>query len=159
MKVKKILYAAALSEDTHGSFCSAMEIAKTFDAKLFILHVVEELPPSTMAMLQWVDAEKITKKHYEEFRMDSVEKIRALIQKICDDAFKDDKTCKERVEGIKVVIGYPADEILKNIDEMECDALIMGTHSKGAVTHTFLGSVAERVLRRNRKPTFVIPSL
>jgi len=136
-----------------------VEIAKAFDAKLFILHVVEELPPSTMAMLQWWDAEKITKKHYEDFRKDSVEKIRALIQQICDDAFKDDKTCKERVEGTKVVIGYPADEILKNIDDLECDALIMGTHSKGAVSHTFLGSVAERVLRRNRKPTFVIPSL
>jgi len=33
----------------------------------------------------------------------------------------------------------------------------MGTHGKGWITYTFLGSVAERVLRRSRKPVFIIP--
>jgi nucleotide-binding universal stress UspA family protein len=33
----------------------------------------------------------------------------------------------------------------------------MGTHSKGVIANTFLGSVAKRVLRRTRKPVFVIP--
>jgi len=33
----------------------------------------------------------------------------------------------------------------------------MGTHGKGIISHTFLGSVAERVLRRIRKPVFIIP--
>jgi hypothetical protein len=61
MKLKKILYAAALSEDTHGSFCSAMEIAKAFDAKLFILHVVEELPPTP-----WPCSSGWTRKNHEE---------------------------------------------------------------------------------------------
>jgi len=35
--------------------------------------------------------------------------------------------------------------------------IIMGTHGKGIIRHTFLGSVAERVLRRVRKPVFIIP--
>ena len=57
-----------------------------------------------------------------------------------------------------VVTGYPAEEILNKLDDLKCDAIVMGTHSKGAITHTFLGSVAERILRRVRKPVFIFPA-
>jgi nucleotide-binding universal stress UspA family protein len=33
----------------------------------------------------------------------------------------------------------------------------MGTHSKGIIANTFLGSTAKRVLGRTRKPVFIIP--
>jgi nucleotide-binding universal stress UspA family protein len=33
----------------------------------------------------------------------------------------------------------------------------MGTHSKGTIANTFLGSTAKRVLRRTRKPVLIIP--
>lgn len=158
MEIRKILYATDLSSGSESSFHSAMEIAKTFDARIVILHVIEELTPSTVSMLQWVQADKITKKHYDEFKAYSVEKIRASIQEICDKEIDIDPTCRKRIEGIHVVIGYPADEILKKLDELNCDAVIMGTHSKGAIAHTFLGSVAERVLRRVKKPAFIFPS-
>jgi len=38
-----------------------------------------------------------------------------------------------------------------------CDMIIMGTHGKGILGHTFLGSTAKKVLRRTRKPIFIIP--
>ncbi|MCX5837968.1 MAG: universal stress protein [Deltaproteobacteria bacterium] len=158
MEIKKILYATDLSEGSIASFQSAMEIAQKFGASIEILHVMEEMSPGTVSMLQWVQGDKITKKHYDDFRAYSVEKIQASIREICDKEFDRDPTCKQRIEGIHVVIGYPAEEILKNVDDLNCDAIIMGTHSKGAITHTFLGSVAERVLRRLRKPAFIFPA-
>jgi nucleotide-binding universal stress UspA family protein len=33
----------------------------------------------------------------------------------------------------------------------------MGTHARGAIANTFLGSTAKRVLRRTIKPVFIIP--
>ena len=33
----------------------------------------------------------------------------------------------------------------------------MGTHGKGALENTFVGSVARQVLRRTRHPVFVVP--
>jgi nucleotide-binding universal stress UspA family protein len=33
----------------------------------------------------------------------------------------------------------------------------MGTHGKGILGNTFLGSTAKRVLRRTRKPIMIIP--
>jgi nucleotide-binding universal stress UspA family protein len=33
----------------------------------------------------------------------------------------------------------------------------MGTHSKGALEHALLGSVAEKVLHKTTRPVFVVP--
>ena len=50
------------------------------------------------------------------------------------------------------------EEILRKADELDCDVIIMRTHGKGIISHTFLGSVAEKVLRRVGNPVFIIPS-
>jgi len=46
---------------------------------------------------------------------------------------------------------------LKAADKEGCDAIVLGTHGKGFLTQTFLGSVADSVLERSRKPVFIIP--
>jgi len=158
MEIKRILYTTDLSESSLSSFRSAVELAMKFDATLVILHVLEEMTPGTVSMLQWVQGDKITKKHYDDFKAYSEEKIQTSIREICDKDFAEDPTCKQRIGEIHVVIGYPAEVILQKLDELHCDAICMGTHSKGAITHTFLGSVAERVLRRLRKPAFIFPA-
>ncbi|MFC1577428.1 universal stress protein [Thermodesulfobacteriota bacterium] len=48
-------------------------------------------------------------------------------------------------------------KILSKAQELNCDEIIMGTHSKGIIANTFLGSTAKRVLRRSRKSVFIIP--
>jgi nucleotide-binding universal stress UspA family protein len=40
------------------------------------------------------------------------------------------------------------EEILKVADEERCDVIILGSHGKGVLTQTFLGSVAGSVLER-----------
>jgi nucleotide-binding universal stress UspA family protein len=35
--------------------------------------------------------------------------------------------------------------------------MVLGTHGKGFLAHTFLGSVSSSVLHRTRKPVFIIP--
>jgi nucleotide-binding universal stress UspA family protein len=54
-------------------------------------------------------------------------------------------------------LGHPVEEILKAVDEESCDAIVLGTHGKGFLRQTFLGSVAGSVLERTRKPVFIIP--
>ena len=60
---------------------------------------------------------------------------------------------------VDVVIseGYPAEQILEQADKLECDMIVMGTHGKGFLQQTFLGSVAKRVLRRAHKPITIVP--
>jgi nucleotide-binding universal stress UspA family protein len=49
------------------------------------------------------------------------------------------------------------DEILTKAKKYDCDVIVMGTHGKGFVSHTLLGSVAERVLHRANKAVIVVP--
>ncbi|MGZ3559114.1 MAG: universal stress protein, partial [Thermodesulfobacteriota bacterium] len=53
--------------------------------------------------------------------------------------------------------GHPVEEILKAADEEQCSLIVLGTHGKGFLRHTFLGSVARSVLDRGRKPVFIVP--
>jgi nucleotide-binding universal stress UspA family protein len=56
-----------------------------------------------------------------------------------------------RVAPIILVLGDPASEILKKMDELKCDILMIETHGKGFLERPFLGSVSEKILHRARK--------
>ena len=43
-------------------------------------------------------------------------------------------------------------------ENLGCDLIVIGSHEHG-VSHTFLGSIAKRVLRRTRIPALVVPLL
>jgi nucleotide-binding universal stress UspA family protein len=61
------------------------------------------------------------------------------------------------VSNILIRLGNPVQEILKAVDEEGCDVIVLGTHGKGILTQTFLGSVSNSVLQRARKPVFLVP--
>ena len=79
------------------------------------------------------------------------------LESVCKKELNSDPNAEGIFESIEVVEGYPADEILKKIDQFNCDAVIMGTHSKGFLEHAYFGSTSKKVLRRVRKPVFIIP--
>lgn len=54
-----------------------------------------------------------------------------------------------------VVMGFPADEISAQLERGGYDLVVMGTHGRRGLTHLFLGSVAERVLRHSPVPVLV----
>ncbi len=65
--------------------------------------------------------------------------------------------CPELKCDILASAGRADDEILNTADEKECDLIVLGTHGKGFLAHTSLGSVASAVLHRTRKPVLIIP--
>lgn len=151
-KFKNILYATDLSHSAPHAFGYAMMLAKQFDAHMTVLYVIERL--ATME-------ESIITSYLGKDATDAINKSKE------EDAMKEmairveDFFCKEGDHPVdtnqvtfKVDRGYPEDEILKHAKDY--DLIVMGTHEKG-FTHTFLGSVTKRVLRRSRTPVFVVP--
>jgi nucleotide-binding universal stress UspA family protein len=61
------------------------------------------------------------------------------------------------ISNILIRLGNPVEEILRVADEENCDVIVLGSHGKGFLKQTFLGSVSSSVLLRTRKPVFVIP--
>ncbi len=155
--IKKILFASDLSRNAFHAFRYAMKIATKFDAKITILHVLEEVSEDAqLAILAYIDEEK-RKELFKDRTAATKELIIKRLAAFSEREYKNLPECVETVDSIKISEGYPADEILKLAQELHCDAIIMGAHKKGITSYTYLGSVTQRVLQRARKPVFVIP--
>jgi len=154
VKIKRMLYASDLSATSAKAFVYAGKIAKGLGAKIVILHVIEELPQVQYLPVMSPD---IIEKHYKDFETHGRQQIKDRLEQLCKTEFKDDPSCADIVEAVEVVKGHPFEEILTKADQYDCDMIVMGTHGKGVLTHTLLGSVTERVLRRTKKPVIVVP--
>lgn len=58
-EIKKILYATDLSENARYAFRYAIGIANRYDAKISIIHVLEELPPGSKSFVSHVVGENM----------------------------------------------------------------------------------------------------
>ena len=152
-QIKKILYTTDLSENSAYVLRYAIDAAKKHDAKIIILHVLDMMPAIAKVDITEDKQDKI----FKEKITNTMDRIQKRLKVFCEKELKDDPECTERVESIEVCDGFPAEVILSRADKENCDVIIMGTHAKGIIANTFLGSTAKRVLRRTRKPVFIIP--
>ena len=151
-QIKKILYATDLSKNSSYAFLYATDVARRHDAKIVILHVIERIPP--YAQVYTGITYEMERRQQEE----TVEDLKRHLQVFCKKAAAQiGPPCAELVSKILVLRGHPPEEILNNANEEGCDVIVLGTHGKGFLAHTFLGSVSNAVLHRTRKPVFIIP--
>ena len=150
--IKKILYATDLSKNSSYVFLYAVDMARKANAKIVILHVIESIPSYAEAYTG-MTGEKRRKQEKE-----TVEELKGHLQGFCKKAEAQiGAPCVELVSKILVSRGHPPEEILNTANEESCDVIILGTHGKGFLAHTFLGSVSNAVLHRTRKPVFIVP--
>ena len=64
---------------------------------------------------------------------------------------------EEQKAKIVTKSGREDDEILEFAENEKVDIIVLGTKGKKGMEHTFLGSVAEKVIRRSPIPVLVIP--
>ena len=156
-EIKKILYGTDLSKNSSYAFLYAIDMARRHDSKLIILHAVA--PPRPYLYPEGgIMVEEVLKKTKAKEQEANVEYIKEHLRGFCKKA--EDQIgppCVELVSKILVPLGHPVEEILKVADKEECDVIVLGTHGKGFLKQTFLGSVAGSVLERSRKPVFIIP--
>lgn len=156
-EIKKILYATDLSKNAAHAFRYAVYLAKNDDTEIVILHVVDRMSHDAELALRAYLAEKDREKIFKDRISHAKERIENRLRLFCEKALEKKPEYLARITSIDVCEGYPAEEILRKAEIFGCDVIVMGTHEKGFTSHTFLGSVAKRVLRRSRKPAFVIP--
>ena len=159
-QIKKILYTTDLTKNSLYAFYFAVDLAREHDASITILHCVEAIPPSAYAEVRFasLDVSKIFEENKDREKEEDVIKIKEEVQQFCQSAESQIGTpCVGLVSEIIVKEGHPVEEILNTADTKECDVIVLGTHGKGWLKHTFLGSVASSVLERTRKPVFIIP--
>jgi nucleotide-binding universal stress UspA family protein len=157
-QIKKILYATDLSKNSHYAFFYAVDMAKRHNARIVLLHSIE---PVHYGLVDEDRFQRVAKRLQEEKKREGEKDLREMkdgLQEFCKRTEAQiGPPCVELVSKILVPTGHPVDEILKAADDEGCDAIVLGSHGKGFLKHTFLGSVSSGVLHRTRKPVFIVP--
>jgi nucleotide-binding universal stress UspA family protein len=152
-QIKKILYATDLSKNSAYAFYYAVDIAQKRNAKIVILHIIEPVSPLIRG---YIGEDKIVSIQHQNVE-EATKEIHQRLKDFCKAVEDKMGPCLELVSDILVRLGHPVNEILGVADKEGCDLIVLGSHGKGFLEHTFLGSASRMVLDRTRKPVFIIP--
>ena len=130
------------SELAEVVFTYAKELAGRLDLEVILLHVCSpgerELVPLHRAYVE--RAAEIVKRQSEEVQQETGKKPGG-------------RTVEARGE---LVVGHPAEEILRYADENKIDLILMATHGRSGVRRWAVGSVADKVLRTSKTPVWLV---
>lgn len=154
---KKILVPTDFSENSDLAFKHAVMLARQNNAQIYLLHV---LPPVDTSMRNYLST-YMDREVFEKFEQNKMQDHQDELKKELDNFaaaelanFPEDL---KRFVGADVVIGHPVTKILEVAEQKDIDVIVMGTHGRGFLEHAFLGSVAEKVLRKAQCPVFSVP--
>lgn len=132
--VKKILLPTDFSEGARNALPYAVELAKQYNASLYLIHVIYDINQASGLHVPHVnldqlysEIESVAKKELERF---GLEELRGMnVQR-------------------EVIRGVPYEEIVKYAEKNQIDLIVIGTHGRKGLEKVFFGSTAEQVLRR-----------
>ncbi len=155
-EIKNILYTTDLSENARYAFSYAASLANRYDAGITILHVLEDISPTTDNLVVGI----LGQEKWDELRGNNekevIDTLKSRLTKFCDDVQAELPSCPFITDNIKVKIGKPVAEILQEVENNDYDMVVMGAHGHGALADAVMGSVSRRVVRRCKKPVLVV---
>ncbi len=154
--IRKILYSTELSETPSAVFRYAASLAHQYGAGLSILHVMEDVPEGSRQLI----ASEIGASRWEAMKKRNAQEVRDIlksrVEKFLEKARSEKPDFSLTIDSVIVSVGYPADEILHQVEAGDFDLLIMGSHGVGRVADVIMGSTTGRVIRQCKKPVLVV---
>src|SRR4051794_15128968 len=135
MNAKKILFPTDFSHLSDAALAHATTLARESGAALLIVHVEE--PP-----IAYGGGEM-----YYGIPDPDRSEVRRMLEAVVP-------TDPEVHYEHRLVMGDPADEIVKLAEEENVDLIVMATHGRTGFKRLLMGSVAEEVVRRSQCPVF-----
>ena len=149
MQLKTILVPFDFSDYAEHAFAWAAGIAKDWNATIILLHALSPIPsvapPDAMSLgaLSQVDIPKME----AEMIADTLQRLKNVAEQ---------QTAVSGQIEPKVIMSDPFWGICRTAEDEHCDLIIMGSHGRTGLSHVFLGSVAERVVRHAVCPVLVV---
>jgi len=141
VQFKKILCATDFSDFSNHTISYGVALAKEFEAKLFVSHVIDL---SSVAI-------------YGEFQLDPVGQQNRIMEDA--DAQLKELTGDQPISWEPLIsVGKPADEISRVVEEKDIDLVITATRGRSGLKRIILGSVTERLMRTLTCPLLVVNS-
>lgn len=136
--IKRILVATDGSEAAGKAYTFAVDMAKKYDAELYVLAVAR--PPDFGEDVETEAIIENSKKHYQKV----LAPLRAQAPSL----------------GVRlhfeVVVGHPAEQIMRHAEQYKADIIAIGHRGKTFIERWRLGSVTHRVLQYAHCPVIVV---
>jgi nucleotide-binding universal stress UspA family protein len=143
IEIKKILCAVDFSDTSENALDYAVSFAAALKAQLEVLHALELpfLPSYSTSAIE--DMDGLVGRVKEECS----KRLAALVEKH-----------RRGYAGVthRVVVGTPAMEIIAAAKEGKFDLVVVGTQGRTGLKHMFIGSVAEKVVRKAPCPVLTV---
>ena len=136
--IKHILVPTDFSETSELALAAALELARTFRARLTLLHVWSVPNMGYAEGLNWPLGE-----------------MEKAAQVALDAAQARTRTMHAETDSV-LQIGTEWERIIEVTKARGIDLVVMGTHGRRGVARVLLGSVAERVVRLSPVPVLTI---
>jgi len=143
MKIERILFPTDFSEGARHALPYAVDLAKQYDAKLYILHIVYDVISTSGWYVPHIPVDEL----YDDMEKSALKEM--------------ERGCIEAVGGYSkvehsVARGMPKEEILKFAADNEVDLIVIGTHGRSGIDRILFGSTAERVVRKAPCPVLSV---
>ena len=143
--LRNILVATDFGEASGTALTYGRELARRFHATLHLLHVVDDLSArvATATGLPYdVSAAQ------REIEAEAGRQLNGLMA--------GENPHEIAFETAQITSTSPAEAIVLYAKDARVDLIVMGTRGRGGLTHFFLGSVAERVVRTAPCPVLTV---
>jgi nucleotide-binding universal stress UspA family protein len=145
LKPTKILVPTDFSEYSNKALSQAIDIAKQYNAKVFLIHVVEE------HTIQTVDEYSIGIEVVQELESKILSMAKEKMRKQYEKFYQDKSI--EIITNIRVGVSY--EEILKEEQDKNIDLIVIASLGRTGISKYLLGSVARNVLKGAKCPVLL----
>ncbi len=144
MDMKKILFATDFSAGSAHAAYHAADLARRYEATLYIVHVIQDMGKMT----EWY-APKV---NLSDLQARMEEKSQQELQKCCTEGLGGYKNVEYRL-----LTGVPYEEILKFQKENDISLIVIGTGGRaGSGENAVFGSTADRVVKNSPCPVLTV---
>lgn len=145
MMLKKVLFCTDFSENAMKAFWTALAVVPE-GGKLYFMHVLPVNPYYHPEFVSFIAPDKVREFH---------EKLRGKAETVFREQYL--PRCGNVETEMVIREGREAREIVNYAVSEKMDLIVMGTHGVSGIEHTFMGSIAEKVLRASPVPVMVVP--
>jgi nucleotide-binding universal stress UspA family protein len=142
--IKNVLVATDFSEPSAVALAYGRELARTFAAKLHVLHIAESIASTPGLELYGASVTELQNN------------LEAAGRRQLDGLITEADRTDLGVEAVVRTGASAAAAIVEYADEAQIDLIVTGTHGRGRLSHFLMGSVAERVVRMGPCPVLTV---
>ncbi|THB71504.1 MAG: universal stress protein [Desulfobulbaceae bacterium] len=155
---KTILYATDLGPNVRPVFRAALSIARKFQAKIIMLHVVEPMSPAIQAVVDTYLTELDAKKIHKDGMQEVLATMKERLKSYCEDELDTHDIGSAQVKEMLVVSGKTSEEIIRAANKHNADLIVLGKSTRNIMGSDVAGSAARRVSRYSDIPVFIVPN-